>query len=312
MTGRPGTGLCRRYLRIKLGVLGLTMVAVVFLGAVFAPVLAPMDPSDHNLRNTLAAPSSQHWFGTDELGRDQLSRVIYGSRPALAVGFAAVPVAFVIAVALGSVAGFLGRRWDTVIMRIADMFYAFPSLIALMLIVLLLGRGLPSVVLAVWIFGWVTMARVLRASILSIRDAEFVEAARAMGASSFRIVARHILPNTLGPVVMMATVRIGTAVGALAGLSFLGIGVEPGTADWGSMIAAGHKFYGVKNYLWLFPSLALSFSVLGFMFIGDGLRDALDPGIDRTRRNRPNRSPAASGPMATFSAPPVTSNPTAE
>ncbi len=293
MKGRPGTGpstgalpiprdgraagLPGRFIGSKLGVLGLVMVAAVFLVAVFAPLVAPMDPSDQNLRNTLASPSSQHWFGTDDLGRDQLSRVIYGSRLALAVGFAAVPVAFLIAVTLGSVAGFLGRTWDTVIMRVADMFYAFPSLIALMLIVLLVGRGLPSVVLAIWIFGWVTMARVLRASILSIRDAQFVEAARAMGASSFRIVTRHILPNTLGPVVVMATVRIGTAVVALAGLSFLGIGVEPGSTDWGSMIAAGHKFYGVKDYLWLFPSLALSFSVLGFVFVGDGLRDALDP-----------------------------------
>lgn len=270
-------GLRRRFLRNKLAVVGLLMVTVVFVTAVFAPLLAPADPSDQNLIEALAPPSSEHWFGTDELGRDQLSRVIYGSRLALAVGFAAIPVAFVIAVIMGSLAGFMGRRWDAVIMRLADVFYAFPSLVALMVIVMLVGRGLPSVILAIWIFGWVTMARVLRSSILTIREVEFVEAARAVGASSWRIVTRHILPSCLGPVLVLATVRIGTAVVALAGLSFLGIGVEPGAPDWGSMIAAGHRFYGVQDHLWLFPSLALSFSVLGFVFVGDGLRDALDP-----------------------------------
>lgn len=267
----------RRFFANRLAVAGLVMVTILFLTALFAPLLAPADPKAQNLYASLKGPSWDHLFGTDILGRDQLSRVIYGSRLAAVVGLAAVPIALVIAIGVGSLAGFLGPRWDTVFMRLVDMFYAFPSFFGLIVIILVLGRGMPSVIVALGIFGWATMARVLRGSILSVREAEYVEAARSLGATRWRVLTRYVLPNSLTPVLVLAVVRVGTAVLALAGLSFLGIGVAPDSADWGTMVAAGNQFFGFKDYLWVFPSAAVVFAVLGFVFVGDGLREALDP-----------------------------------
>lgn len=266
-----------RFFANKLAVLGLAMVAVVFLTATFAPVLAPYNPQRQDLTNTQADPSRHHLMGTDEIGRDQLSRVIYGSRIAVEVGLAAIFLALVIGVVLGSVAGYLGRGWDAVIMRTADVFFAFPLLIGAIVIILVVGRGVSSVILALAIFSWATVARLLRSSILSIREAEYVEAARSLGASRRRIVLRHVLPNSLAPVLVYAAVSVAVAVVAEASLSFLGVGVGVETADWGNMVAAGEKFFGYKNFLWIYPSLAVVFTVLGFVFVGDGLRDALDP-----------------------------------
>jgi ABC-type dipeptide/oligopeptide/nickel transport system permease subunit len=267
----------RRFFRNKLAVVGLAMVVVVFLTAAFARPLAPYDPQRQDLTHTQASPSRQHLMGTDEVGRDQLSRVIYGSRIAVEVGLAAIFLALVIGVVLGSLAGYLGRAWDTVIMRTADIFFAFPLLIGAIVIILVIGRGVSSVILALAIFSWATVARLLRSSILSIREAEYVEAARSLGASRLRIVLRHVLPNSLAPVLVYAAVSVAVAVVAEASLSFLGVGVGVEVPDWGNMIAAGEKFFGYKNYLWVCPSLAVVFTVLGFVFVGDGLRDALDP-----------------------------------
>jgi peptide/nickel transport system permease protein len=277
----------RRFFSNRLAVLGLVMVSVLFLTAALAPVLAPADPMRQDLVHGLRGPSWQHPFGTDLFGRDQLSRVIYGSRIAAVVGLLSVPLALLVAVLVGSVAGVAGRCWDTILMRVADMFYAFPFLIGLIVVVLVLGRGVTSVILAIGMFGWATMARVLRSSILSVREAHYVEAARSLGASRWRVVTRHVLPNSLTPVLVMAVVRVGTAVLALAGLSFLGIGVEPDAPDWGTMVAAGSQFFGSKDYLWLFPSLAVVFAVLGFVFVGDGLRAALDPKTGGRQGRRP-------------------------
>lgn len=267
----------RRFFTSKLAVTGLVMVSTLFVVALFAPLLAPYDPTEQDLRSSLRAPSWEHPFGTDILGRDQLSRVIYGSRIAAVIGLVSIPLAFAIAVTVGSLAGYGSRRWDAVFMRVTDMFYAFPSLIGLIVIVVIVGRGMASVILALGMFGWATMARVLRSSILSIREAQYVEAARSLGASSWRILTRHVVPNSLTPVLVLAVVRVGTAVLALAGLGFLGIGVEADAADWGTMVAAGNQFFGSHDYLWIFPSVAVAFAVLGFVFVGDGLRDALDP-----------------------------------
>jgi peptide/nickel transport system permease protein len=162
-------------------------------------------------------------------------------------------------------------------MRVLDVFYAFPSIFGVIVIILLLGRGVRSVILALGLFGWATMARVLRGSILAIREAEYVEAARSLGARSWHIVTRYVLPNALAPVLVLAVVRLGTAVLALAGLSFVGIGALPGSLDWGSMVADGYNFFGYQDHLWFFPSAAVIFAVLGFVFLGDGLREALDP-----------------------------------
>ncbi len=269
--------LRRRFFRNKLAVAGLAMVAVVVVTAVAAPVIAPFDPKAQTLSNSLAAPSSAHWFGTDELGRDVFSRVVYGTRIAVVVGLTAILLALVIGVVLGSLAGYLGRAWDAVIMRVADVFFAFPLLIGAIVIVLVVGRGLMPVVLAIGIFSWATISRLLRSSILSVREAEYVEAARSLGAGRWRIVTRHVLPNSLAPVLVFAMVSVATAIVAEASLSYLGVGLQPDVPDWGNMISSGQKFFGFKDYLWFFPSMAVVFTVLGFVFVGDGLRDALDP-----------------------------------
>ncbi|MEA2931268.1 MAG: peptide/nickel transport system permease protein [Actinomycetota bacterium] len=267
----------RRFLRNKLAVVGLVMVALVFVTAVAAPVIAPHDPKVQDMSNTLAPPSSSHLLGTDENGRDQLSRVIYGSRIAVIVGLSAILLALVIGVVLGSLSGYLGGAWDAVIMRVADVFFAFPLLIGAIVIVLVVGRGLTPVVLALGLFSWATVARLLRSSILSVRESEYVEAARSLGAGKLRIVTRHVLPNSMAPVLVFAMVSVATAIVAEASLSYLGVGLPPDVPDWGNMIAAGQKFFGFKDFLWFFPSMAVVFTVLGFVFVGDGLRDALDP-----------------------------------
>ena len=267
----------KRFFRNKLAVVGMTMVLVVFLTAIFAPLIAPQDPYHQDLTDTVVSPSRHHLLGTDELGRDQLSRIIYGSRIAVEVGLAAIFLATFIGIVLGSISGYLGRGWDALIMRTADIFFAFPVLVGAIVIVLVLGRGVKSVVLSLAIFSWATFGRLLRSSILSIREAEYVEAARSLGASSWRIVTRHVLPNSLAPVMVYAAVSVGTAVVAETTLSYLGVGVKLDAPDWGNMVAAGQKFFAYKDYLWFFPAIAVVFTVLGFVFVADGLRDALDP-----------------------------------
>ncbi|MEP7054918.1 MAG: ABC transporter permease [Actinomycetota bacterium] len=267
----------RRFKRNKLAVLGLVMIASVVLMALLAPWIAPQNPLHQDLLNTQASPGRAHWIGTDEVGRDQLSRLIHGSRIAVIVGVASIGIALVIGIALGALAGYFGRWWDTIIMRVADVFFAFPVIIGAIVIILVIGRGIMPVILSIGIFSWATVARLLRSSILSIRESEYVEAARSLGASRWRIVTRHILPNSLAPVLVYATVAVATAIVAEAALSFLGAGVKPGTPDWGAMISDGQKFFGYKDFLWFFPSIAVVYTVLGFVFVGDGLRDALDP-----------------------------------
>jgi peptide/nickel transport system permease protein len=267
----------RRFFRNKLAVLGLAMVGIVVFVAAFAPFVAPDDPRVQNLKNTTAKPSAAHWLGTDELGRDQLSRIIYGSRIAIVVGLTSIVLALLLGVILGSIAGYRGGRADSIVMRTADAFFAFPLLIGAILIILVTGRGVLPVILAIAVFTWAVPARLLRSSILSVREAEYVEAARSLGASSWRIVTRHVLPNSLAPVLVYGMVSVGTAIVAETALSFLGVGVKPDVPDWGNMISAGRAFFGYLDYLWLYPALAVVFTVLGFVFVGDGLRDALDP-----------------------------------
>jgi peptide/nickel transport system permease protein len=272
----------RRFVKNRLAVLGLALIVLLVLTAVFAPLIAPSDPLKQNLTGTgadatQAGPSLHHLAGVDLVGRDQLSRIIYGSRIAILVGLTSILIAVTLGIVLGAAAGYLGKAWDTVIMRLADIFFAFPLLIGAILIVTVIGQGVLPVILSLGIFSWATVARLLRSSILSIRESEYVEAARSLGASRWRIVTRHILPNSLAPVLVYATFNVGTAVVAEAALSFLGVGVKPAVPEWGNMIAVGQGFVGFKDFLWLFPSLAVVLSVLGFIFAGDGLRDALDP-----------------------------------
>ncbi|MET8812342.1 ABC transporter permease [Streptomyces sp. NPDC004549] len=266
-----------RFFANKLAVVGLAIIVVLVLVAIFAPLLAPHDPLKQDLTNTLQSPGAGHWLGTDALGRDQLSRLVYGSRIAVIVGMASILVALVIGVILGALAGYYGRWVDTVIMRVADVFFAFPLLIGAIVIILLMGRGVLPVVLSLAIFSWATFARLLRSQVLSVREMDYVHAAKALGAGQSRIIRKHILPNSLTSVLVYGTSNVGIAIVAEASLSYLGVGVDPEVAEWGNMISAGRNFMGVKDFMWTYPSLAIVITALGFILLGNGLRDALDP-----------------------------------
>ncbi|MGK4582821.1 ABC transporter permease [Kitasatospora sp. HPMI-4] len=266
-----------RFAANRLALVGLVLVVGLFLTALFAPLIAPHDPLRQDLMNTLKPPSGDHLFGTDVLGRDQLSRVIYGSRIAVIVGLVSILLTLFIGIVLGAIAAYFGRFYDTLTMRVADVFFAFPLLIGAIIIITVTGRGVWPVVLSLAVFGWATVARLLRSSVLSTREMDYVHAARALGAGHLRVILRHILPNSIAPVIIYGTFNVGTAVVAEASLSYLGVGVSPEVPEWGNMLAAGRGFIGVYDYMWTLPSLAVVLTSLGFIFLGDGVRDALDP-----------------------------------
>jgi ABC-type dipeptide/oligopeptide/nickel transport system permease subunit len=267
----------RRFVRNKLAVAGVVMIAFIVLIAIFAPELAPYKPNAQDLFNVQSPPSAKHWFGTDLVGRDQLTRVMFGARIALIVGISSILLSVLIGVFLGSIAGYFGRFWDSLIMRICDIFFAFPILVGAIVIITVVGQGVTPVILSLAIFGWATIARLLRGSILSVRESEYVEAARSLGASRWRIVTRHILPNSFAPVLIFAAFSVGNAIIAEASLSYLGVGVKPDVAEWGNMVATGQPNFQTQPWLSLLPGAAVVFTVLAFVFVGDGLRDALDP-----------------------------------
>lgn len=266
-----------RFVANKLAVFGLILVLLLFLTALLAPLLAPMDPYHQDLTNTLAEPSSAHMLGTDALGRDQLSRIIYGSRIAVVVGLASIFLACAIGIVIGALSGYFGKATDSILMRIADVFFAFPLLIGAIVIIIAMGRGVLPVIISLAVFSWPTVSRLLRSSILSVREADYVHAARALGAGTSRIIIRHIIPNSIAAVMAYAAFSVGGAIVAEAALSFLGVGVSPEVPEWGNMLAGAKDFLGVKDFLWVYPSIAIVLTVLGFVFVGDGLRDALDP-----------------------------------
>ncbi|MFJ8584962.1 ABC transporter permease [Streptomyces sp. NPDC093595] len=266
-----------RFMANKLAVVGLILVAALFITAIFAPLIAPQDPYHQDLNATLQAPSGAHWLGTDALGRDQFSRIVYGSRIAVQVGLASIFLACTIGIIVGALAGYFGKATDSVLMRVADVFFAFPLLIGAIVIIIAMGRGVAPVIISLALFSWPTVSRLLRSSILSVREADYVLAARALGAGTRRIILRHILPNSISAVMAYAAFSVGSAIVAEASLSFLGVGVSPEVPEWGNMLAAAKDFLGVKDYLWVYPSIAIVLTVLGFVFVGDGLRDALDP-----------------------------------
>jgi ABC-type dipeptide/oligopeptide/nickel transport system permease subunit len=267
----------RRFLRNPLALIGLVLVIALVLIAILAPWISPFTPKHQDLVNSLQGPSWKHPFGTDVVGRDQLTRVFYGTRIALEVGLSTLALSTLIGVVLGAVAGYFGKFWDALIMRICDIFFAFPFLVGAVLVITVAGQGVPSVILAIVIFTWSTVARLLRGSILSVREAEYVEAARSLGGSSWRIVTRHILPNTFAPVLVYSAFSVGAAVVSEAALSYLGVGVKPDVAEWGNMISAGQSSFSQQPWLTLIPAGAVVLTTLAFVFIGDGLRDALDP-----------------------------------
>ena len=269
----------RRFKRNKLAMFGLVVVALLVLLAIIEPWIVPYDPYDQNLINTLQPPSAEHWFGTDVLGRDLFSGMLYGLRLPLVVGLCTMLGSMTLGVVLGSIAGYRGRFSDALVMRVTDIFLAFPFLIGAILVVRTFGSGLTQVILALVILGWPTAARLMRGQMLALRESEYVEAARSVGASDWRIVTRHIMPNAIQPVFIYSFTSIGVAVVAMASLAYLGVGVPSDTPEWGRLINQGIEQVQVagKDFLWIFPAAAISITTLGFAFVADGLRDSLDP-----------------------------------
>ncbi len=271
-----------RFLRRNvLTLIGIIVVIFWIVVSLSAPVIAPYDPLKQNVRERLQPPSATHLMGTDELGRDVLSRVLYGGRISLPVGFIIVIFATVIGAGLGSVAGYAGGAWDQGLMRVTDLVMAFPPIILAMAVAAALGAGLEHAAIALIIVSWPAYGRVVRGLVLSVKQNEYVAASHAVGAPQSRILFRTVIPNTLGPAIVMATLGLGTAILTFAGLSFLGLGAVPPTPEWGRMVADGINSFD-QWWVAAFPGLAILTVVLAFNFVGDGLRDALDP---RLRRN---------------------------
>lgn len=268
----------RTLLRNPLAALGVVLVIVFVIFAIFAPLIAPHDPAQLDLAKRLQPPSHLHWFGTDELGRDILSRVIYGARISMLVGTSVVAASLLLGLIFGSIAGYYGGRVDRFFnVVVMNAFLSFPGILLAIAFVAFLGPGLLNLVLALSIGGWVGYARLVRAQVLSVREREFVEAARALGASDWRVLTRHILPNIIQPVIVQAAIGMAGAVLAEATMSFLGLGIPPPTASWGSMLNDGRSHLFDAPHLVLFPAAAVMLAVLSFNFIGDALRDYLDP-----------------------------------
>lgn len=286
----------RNVFRQRSAIIGFTLLGFLFLIALLAPVIAPFDPNtsmlDLGIPGTRGAPpcihllgcpadQSQHLMGLDSNLRDTFSRVIYGSRFSLLIGFATVTVAIVIGAAIGALAGFFSGTTDNILMRLMDVVLSFPSLILAIAIVTVLGTGLTNAMLAIAIVSIPIYARVMRASVLSVREADFVTASRALGESSRGLLSRRILPNAMTPMIVQGTLGIGGAILEVAALSFVGLGAQPPTAEWGSMIAGDRNLFFSAPHLILFPGIAITISVLAFNLIGDGMRDALDPRLNR-------------------------------
>ncbi|MBI2950990.1 ABC transporter permease [bacterium] len=269
--------LWRRLRKNRLAVAGGALLALFLLIAAAAPWIAPRDPLAQDLYGRLSPPSAKNWFGTDDFGRDILSRVLHGSRVSLRVGVAAVAIALVVGTAVGLTAGYWGGLLDNVLMRLMDLMLAFPSILLAIVVVAVLGPSLNNAMLAVGIVSIPQYARLVRASVLSIREQDYVTAARALGARDARIILTAILPNCVAPLTVQATLGMAGAILDAAGLSFLGLGAQPPTPEWGAMLSGGRDFILSAPWVLTFPGLAILLTVLAFNLLGDGLRDALDP-----------------------------------
>jgi len=268
----------------RLASVGFTIIVILCLLAILAPVLAPYSPYDQDLYAVLAGPSATHWLGTDNLGRDLLSRILYGARVSLFIGIVSTFISAVIGIAIGLFAGFRGGLVDAIIMRITDAFLCFPPLVFILAMSAALGPGLHNVILSFALFGWTGFARIIRGQVLLVRELPFVEAARAVGIPPARVMWRHIFPNTLAPIIVAVSITVGTAILAESGVSFLGLGVQPPTASWGKELRIGFTYLEKVPLFSLAPGLMITLAVIGFNFLGDGLRDALDPRLKGSRQ----------------------------
>ncbi|EGL82836.1 ABC-type transporter, integral membrane subunit [Caldalkalibacillus thermarum TA2.A1] len=261
----------------KVAMLGGILILLLIVIALFPSFFATHDPYAQNLQNKLAKPSAEHWLGTDHLGRDIYSRIIYGTQITLYVGFVSVCIGAFFGVILGIVAGYYGGWIDSLIMRIMDVLLAFPGILLALAIVSALGPALINMIIAVGFFAIPTFARIVRGSTLAVRKLEYIEAVRALGARDGKIIFRHVLPNVLSPIIVQATLYIATAILVASGLSFLGLGAQPPAPEWGAMLANGRNYIWDSPHVSLYPGLAIMITVLAFNLLGDGLRDALDP-----------------------------------
>jgi ABC-type dipeptide/oligopeptide/nickel transport system permease subunit len=278
----PALATLRAVLRHRLSRVGLVVIAVLCAVAIFAPVLAPYSPYNQDLYHVLAPPSAAHWLGTDNLGRDLFSRLLYGTRVSLFVGIVSSLVSVMLGVSIGLFAGFRGGVTDAIIMRITDAFLCFPPLIFILAMSAALGPGLHNVMLSFGLFGWTSFARITRGQVLLIRELPFIEAARSVGVPPLRIMIRHVLPNIVAPVIVAFTITIGIAILVESGVSFLGLGVQPPTASWGKELRIGFTYLEAAPLFSIAPGVMISLAIISFNFVGDGLRDALDPRLRGT------------------------------
>lgn len=266
-----------RMRRNKLSMVGLTVILLLIIVAIFADQIAPYGFAEQDLANQFAKPSSEHLFGTDDLGRDIFSRVVYGSRISLKVGFISVGIALVLGVAIGAITGYFGGRIDNILMRFIDILQSIPDILLAIAILAALGPGLSNLMIAVGVAAIPGYARIVRSSVLSIRDMEFIEASRANGSSHARIIFKHVIPNCLAPIIVQATLGVAYAIINAAGLSFIGLGLEPPTPEWGAMLSAGRSYIRDHVHMTIYPGLAIVVTIFALNVLGDGLRDALDP-----------------------------------
>ncbi|MBW2154243.1 MAG: ABC transporter permease [Deltaproteobacteria bacterium] len=267
-----------RQLKKNKGAMAGGVIILLFIfSAIFAPWIAPYDPLESNLEEALQSHNFKHWLGTDEQGRDILSRIIYGGRMSLAIGVIAVAIANAVGILLGLVSGYVGGKVDNAIMRMMDILMAFPGMLLALAIVSALGPGIFNLMIAIGVYSVPTFARVVRGSVLAVKEMEYVESARAIGLGNIKILFSDILPNCMGPVLVLSTLRIATAILTGAGLSFLGLGPQPPTPEWGAMLSSGRTYLRVAPWVATYPGLAIMCVVLGFNIFGDGLRDAMDP-----------------------------------
>jgi oligopeptide transport system permease protein len=267
----------RRLKKNKMAMIGFWILLFMILIALLTPLIAPYSYEEQNLELGASAPSAEHWLGTDVLGRDQLTRIMYGSRVSLMVGFVATAVALTIGVLWGAIAGFMGGRIDAVMMRFVDALYALPFTIFIVLLTVIFGSSMLLLFLAIGAVEWLTMARIVRGQVLNVKQQEFVEAAVSMGLSPWQIISRHIIPNVLGPIIVYTTLTIPSVILLESFLSFLGLGIQPPASSWGSLISGGVETMQEYPWLIIFPGLTLTITLFSLNFLGDGLRDALDP-----------------------------------
>ncbi|HLQ83099.1 MAG TPA: nickel transporter permease [Pseudogracilibacillus sp.] len=266
-----------RFKKNKRAVIGFFITLFFIAVATLAPWLSPYNPFEYNLQDALQSPNAKHFLGTDQFGRDTLTRIIYGSRYSLAIGFIGVGLAIFIGVILGTIAGYFEGIIDVVIMRIIDIFMAFPGFLLALAIVSILGPSIFNLMLAISIFSIPVFARIMRGEVLSVKNNEFIESSKSMGAKHFFIIINHVIPNCMSSVIVLASMRIATAILAASGLGFLGLGAQPPSPEWGSLLSEGRDYIGTANHLTTFPGLCIMLVVVGLNMFGDGLRDAFDP-----------------------------------